>query len=81
VHRDPRRCARGGGVPLSYLEEAADLLRQARDANEKRAEHADGWEGTGANTGALLADVNARRLEIAAAFTRLAEIQAGGSDG
>jgi hypothetical protein len=49
-----------------YLEEAAQILRKARDANEREA-------------GERFMDevVRERRMEIAAAFTRLAAIERG----
>jgi hypothetical protein len=51
---------------MSYLEEAAEQLRKASDANERDA-----------GDRLLKTEVRERRLEIAAAFTRLAAIERG----
>jgi hypothetical protein len=60
---------------MTYLEEAAEQLRAARDGNEERAREVPALRGADAID--VLAEVNARRMEIAAAFTRLAAIEAG----
>ena len=67
---------RAPGAP-AYLDEAAALLRQARDGNEARAEMA--WDRAAGHVPVqrTLREVNDRRMEIAAAFTRLAAIRAG----
>lgn len=60
-----------------YLEDAATELRHARSANEARvgAVHAM-HSGQQAEAAQIIREVNDRRMEIAAAFTRLAECQA-----
>jgi hypothetical protein len=59
-----------------YLEDAAAELRKARDANERRAELIPSLAAGSMPTGEVAREVNDRRMEIAAAFTRLAECQA-----
>lgn len=59
-----------------YLEDAAAELRKARDANETRASMAAELAEAKLPAADILRDVNDRRMEIAAAFTRLAECQA-----
>lgn len=63
----------------SYLDEAADQLRMARTGNEKRAERAAEWAEVpnSPNAEIILREVNDRRMEIAAGFTRLAAIERG----
>jgi len=61
---------------VTYLDEAAKLLRAARDANERRAELAATVRDL-SRAGAVMREVNDRRMEIAAAFTRLAAIERG----
>jgi len=61
----------------AYLEEAAALLRAARDDNEKRAETAADLKAATLPFMDVLAEVNARRLEIAQCFTALAAIERG----
>ena len=64
---------------MSYLDEAAALLRQVRDGNEARAQQAAEWAAvpSSPNADIMLREVNDRRMEIAAAFTRLAAIEHG----
>jgi hypothetical protein len=63
---------------MTYLEDAAAELYKARDDNEKRAVTAEEMLPSMRVTAQhLLAEVNGRRMEIAAGFTRLAAIQAG----
>lgn len=62
---------------MTYLEEAADQLRKARAANETRADLAVKLKEAKQPTVDILREVNDRRMELAAAFTRLAEIEAG----
>lgn len=60
-----------------YLNEAAAELRKARSSNEARLNLVAGMHsGQQSEAAQVLAEVNARRMEIAAAFTRLAECQA-----
>ena len=59
---------------LTYLEEAAAELRKARDANEARAATPRSWR-TEADVPVITA-VGDRCMELAAAFTRLAAIEA-----
>jgi hypothetical protein len=62
----------------TYLEEAAAELRTARDGNEKREREAGRMDsGREQEKQVILARVAARRMEIAAAFTALAAIDAG----
>ncbi len=61
---------------MDYLEEAADLLRKARDDNEKRAALVPSLRDGNLPTREILAEVNTRRMEIADGFMRLAAIQA-----
>lgn len=56
-----------------YLEEAAAELRKARDANDKRHARASADRFGGLD----LEEARAERMEIAAAFTRLAAIERG----
>jgi hypothetical protein len=56
-----------------YLAEAADQLRKARDANEARA---GGLTWLNKADVPVIMEIIDRRMEIAAAFTRLAECQA-----
>jgi hypothetical protein len=60
----------------TYLEEAAEELRKAREDNEAHAETIPDLIARKAEVGPVVAEVNNRRMEIAAAFTRLAECQA-----
>lgn len=61
---------------MTYLEEAAAELRKARESNEKRGSRAELMHsGQVDEKDALLAEVNQRRMELAAAFTVLAEIE------
>jgi hypothetical protein len=63
---------------MTYLEDAAALLYKARDDNEKRAVTAEEMlPGMRVTALPVLAEVNGRRVELAAGFTRLAAIQAG----
>jgi hypothetical protein len=63
---------------MTYLEDAAAQLYAARDDNDERArDAADMCTGMAAAALAIGAEVNARRMEIAAGFTRLAAIEAG----
>ena len=63
---------------MTYLEEAAAELRKARDDNEKRAREASRMHtGQEQEKEAILAEVGARRMEIAAVFAALAAIEAG----
>jgi hypothetical protein len=57
-----------------YLEEAAEQLRKARDANELRSRLVPSLKA-GKETGPIIAEVNARRMEIADGFIRLAAIE------
>jgi hypothetical protein len=70
---------------MTYSEDAAELLRKARDANEERAEAITATYGGLAQYADRVADamapVNDRRMELAAAFTRLAELEPGADDG
>ena len=61
-----------------YLNEAAAELRKARASNENRLRAVDTMhsEQQAEKRELLIAKVNDRRMEIAAAFTRLAECQA-----
>jgi hypothetical protein len=61
---------------MTSLEEAAALLRLARDANEARARDAGEMHGQEAVED-LLREVNDRRMELAAGFMRRAEIGHG----
>lgn len=63
-----------------YLEEAAEQLRLARAANEKRAARAAEAEAAGSNPGIaehaqILAEVSDRRLLIAEGFIAIAAIR------
>ena len=60
-----------------YLNEAAAELRKARSSNEARLNLVAGMHsGQQPDAAQVLAEVNNRRMEIAAAFSRLAECQA-----
>jgi hypothetical protein len=61
---------------MSYLDEAAEMLRAARDVNEARAEAVKEMQGLTAAED-MRRQVNDRRMELAAAFTRLAAIEHG----
>jgi hypothetical protein len=64
--------------PPSYLQEAADELRAARDANDRyRGRVAEMRSYNAVAADALDAETADRSMEIAAAFTRLAAIEAG----
>ena len=63
--------------PETYLAEAADQLRLAREDNEKRADLIPSLRVGKLPTAQISAEVNARRMELAEAFTRLAAIEAG----
>jgi hypothetical protein len=60
---------------MSYLEDAAAELGKARDDNERR--YADLENHLPAQRPEILAGVNARRMEIADGFIRIAAIAAG----
>ena len=63
---------------MTYLEDAAAQLYAARDDNDSRArDAADMHAGMAVTALTIRAEVNARRIEIAAGFTRLAAIEAG----
>jgi hypothetical protein len=63
---------------MSYLDEAAELLRQARDGNEARADLARALAAArSADAEVVQREVDDRRIEIAAAFIRLAAIEHG----
>lgn len=63
---------------MTYLEEAAEQIRKAIAGNEKRAEQAEEMQGAlPARAAGMLQEVNALRAGYAAAFTRLAAIEAG----
>ena len=60
-----------------YLNEAAAELRKARSSNEARVGIATAMHsGQQPEAAQIIREVNDRRMEIAAAFTRLAECQA-----
>ena len=64
--------------PPAYLEEAAGELRKARNSNENRARLADAMHsGQAEAKQALLAEVNARRMELGLAFLAAAAIERG----
>jgi hypothetical protein len=63
--------------PPGYLEEAVDELRKARDANETRAALIPSLAGAKVETGPVLAEVNARRMELGLAFLVAAAIERG----
>ena len=64
------------GTEPGYLEQAADQLRQARAANEKRRGRAEAMHsGQAEDQERILAEVNVRRMEIAEGYTRLAAIE------
>jgi hypothetical protein len=59
---------------MTYLEEAVEQLRKARDANEARAAaRTRRWLTEGAVP--ILTEINQRRMEIADGFIRLAAIE------
>lgn len=60
---------------MTYLEEAAAELRKAREANEKCAGTHRSWLTE--TDVPVIVEVNDRRMELAAAFTALAAIEAG----
>jgi hypothetical protein len=62
---------------VTYLQEAADELRQARDGNEKRRELAAGLAAGNQPVQDILRETASRSMEIAAGFTRIAAIEAG----
>ena len=62
----------------TYLAEAAEQLRLARAANEERLRvAAAAHSGQREEASRILREANARRMELAEAFTRLAAIEAG----
>jgi hypothetical protein len=67
-------------MPNIYLEEAAALLRQAREANDRRASLVPSRRAGNLPVDDLLREVNDRRMELAAAFARLAAIEADQPD-
>jgi hypothetical protein len=63
---------------MSYLEDAAAELCKARHDNEGRARDAgEMHSGMAVTAAAISAEVNTRRVELAAGFARLAAIEAG----
>jgi hypothetical protein len=61
---------------MTYLQEAAEQLRTARDGNEKRRELAAELAAGNQPVQDILRETASRSMEIAAAFTRLAAIEA-----
>ena len=61
---------------MSYLDKAAAELDRAHADNEKRAAAAQDAERGSLPSAGIIAEVNARRMEIADGFIRLAGIEA-----
>ena len=62
---------------MTYLEEAADELRKAREANEERRDLTAELAAGKLPVQGILRETAARSIEIAEGFTRLAAIEAG----
>jgi hypothetical protein len=63
-------------LTMSYLDEAAAELRKAREDNERRFGSLPSLEAAEVPTLEIRAEINARRMEIADGFIRIAAIEA-----